>query len=118
MTGADLAAAAQSLVGTRFRLHGRDPTGVDCIGLLEVALARAGRAVHLPQGYPLRLSRIGQWLPEPAALGFTACEGVPQPGDVILLRPAPGQFHLAIALGGEDRDSAAVIEAIRSSRPK
>ncbi len=102
MTGADLAAAALALVGTRFRLHGRDPaTGLDCIGLLEAALARAGRTVRLPQGYLLRLSGIGQWLPDPGALGFTACEGAAEPGDVVLLTPAPGQFHLAIALSAD-----------------
>ena len=100
MTGQALAEAALALVGTRFRLHGRDPaTGLDCIGLLEAALAQIGRPVQLPQGYRLRLANLDRWLPEPATLGFVACEGPPQSGDVLLLAPAPSQYHLAIALG-------------------
>ena len=55
MSGAALAAAAESLVGTRFRLHGRDPdTGLDCVGLLAASLAAIGRAAPLPNGYRLR----------------------------------------------------------------
>lgn len=98
MSGPRLAAAALGLVGTRFRLHGRDPAhGLDCIGLLEAAMARIGRAIALPQGYSLRLARLDEWLPDPAQLGFVAATGSVCPGDVLLLAPGPAQFHLAIA---------------------
>lgn len=98
MTGADLARAAAELVGTRFRLHGRDPaTGLDCIGLFAAAMRCAGQPVTLPTGYPLRLNDIGAWLPDPAAYGFTEAGGSAKPGDVVMLRLGAAQFHLAIA---------------------
>jgi cell wall-associated NlpC family hydrolase len=98
MTAAALAAAAKVLVGTRFRLHGRDPaTGLDCIGLFGAAMAASGRPLTLPTGYPLRLRALHGWLPDPAELGFTATEPPFAPGDVVMLVPGPAQFHLAIA---------------------
>ena len=93
-----LAQAAEQLVGTPFRLHGRDPaTGLDCIGLFAAAMALAGRPVDVPNGYTLRLRNLAQWLPDPALCGFAVTAGPPQPGDAVLLRPGPGQVHLAIA---------------------
>lgn len=98
MTGADLAAAAETLIGTRFRLHGRDPaTGLDCIGLFAAALALCGRRIAMPTGYSLRLNRIEPWLPEPLACGFAPAEPPFLAGDVIMLIPGPAQYHLAIA---------------------
>lgn len=100
MSGADLARAAATLVGTPWRLHGRDPaTGIDCIGLLDVVLAQIGRPVALPTGYRLRLHRLEDWLPDPGRLGFAVAKGAVSPGDVVLLRPGPAQVHLAIATG-------------------
>jgi cell wall-associated NlpC family hydrolase len=98
MTARTLAGAAESLVGAPFRLHGRDPrTGLDCIGLFAAAMERASMPVSVPSGYPLRVSDLSRWLPDlatcglgPAALPFAA-------GDVVLLRPGPGQVHLALA---------------------
>lgn len=98
MTGHALATAAADLVGVRFRLHGRDPRhGLDCIGLLGAALARIGRPIALPDDYPLRLARPDDWLPDCAACGFALAELPCAPGDVVLLRPAVAQAHLAIA---------------------
>ena len=98
MSSAALAQAAAELVGTRFLLHGRDPaTGLDCIGLLSAALARAGRAAALPNGYTLRMRDPAQWLPPPEALGFARAELPFQPGDAVLLRLGAVQVHLAIA---------------------
>lgn len=98
MSGAELAAAAASLVGTRWKLHGRNPaTGLDCIGLLGAALASTGRHIALPTGYPLRLHRLAQWLPDPAGLGLEPASGPVRPGDVVLLQSGPAQVHLAIA---------------------
>ena len=98
MTPARLAREAEALVGTRFRLHGRDPaTGLDCIGLLVAAMARGGRQIAVPTGYPLRLRELASWLPDPAACGFAAAREPFRPGDVVMLQPGPAQFHLAIA---------------------
>ncbi len=97
MTGHDLAAAASGLVGVPFRLHGRDPLhGLDCIGLFSLAMARCGRPVAVPAGYALRLSRPEDWLPDPAAYGFSTAEAPFVAGDVVMLAPGAGQLHLAI----------------------
>ena len=98
MTPGLLASAAEQLVGCPFRLHGRDPaSGIDCIGLLAAAMARAGRPIVLPTGYPLRLNDLTRWLPDPQECGFAPANLPFEPGDVILARPGPGQAHLAIA---------------------
>ena len=98
ITPARLARAAEALVGTRFRLHGRDPaTGLDCIGLLVAAMTRGGQVIAVPTGYPLRLHNLAQWLPDPAACGFTEAHEPFRVGDVVMLQPGPAQFHLAIA---------------------
>ncbi len=97
MTGVELAEAARALVGTRFRLGGRDPaTGLDCIGLLEAAMHCCGRPVRLPHGYSLRLLDADAWLPNPAKAGFIMAAPPFAPGDAVLLRVGPAQFHLAI----------------------
>lgn len=97
MSGAALAAAAEALVGTRFRLHGRDPaTGLDCIGLLSAALAATGRGAPLPNGYPLRARSLEALLPDPTACGFARVTGAIVPGDVAMLYVGPAQFHLVI----------------------
>ena len=97
--GAELAAAAAALAGAPFRLHGRDPTiGLDCIGLLEAALAVTGHAISLPRGYSLRNSDMSGLLPAPGALGFAPAIGAALCGDVVMTQPGPAQFHLAIAL--------------------
>lgn len=97
-SGTALAAAAEQLVGCRFRLHGRDPgSGLDCIGVLAAALAAIGRDVHFPTGYRLRTDRFAR-LPELAARhGFVSVSRAPAAGDVLFTRPGPGQLHLVIA---------------------
>lgn len=98
MTPATLAEAAETFVGTRFRLHGRNPaTGLDCIGLFSASMTQAGSACPVPTGYPMRVLDLAQWLPDPAIFGLLDAEPPFQPGDVAMLRPSVGQFHLAIA---------------------
>ena len=92
------AQAAESLVGTRFRLFGRDPAyGLDCVGLVAAALARSGRSVSAPIGYGLRSADIEKFLPFATHAGLEPCSGDPMRGDVLLMRPGPAQHHLVIA---------------------
>lgn len=100
MSTSALASAALELVGTRFRLHGRNPaTGLDCVGLLGAALSAIGRENTLPASYTLRTR-------EPAGLdriarncGLELTEYPILSGDVVLVRMGPCQLHLLIALG-------------------
>lgn len=97
MTPAQLADAARALVGTPFRLHGRDPhKGLDCVGVLAAAL---GRTDALPNGYCLRSRTRPATDAFAAELGLIPAEEPVMPGDVVLLRPAICQWHLAIATG-------------------
>jgi len=102
MTGEELAQAAKGLIGSPFRLHGRDPaTGLDCIGLLQAAMAAAGRPLVLPNGYTLRQRQPPDLAGIARICGFSRI--VPretEAGDVIMLRPSACQVHLAIATGG------------------
>ncbi|MEP6867779.1 MAG: NlpC/P60 family protein [Novosphingobium sp.] len=104
MTGADIAHAAEALVGCPFRLHGRDPqTGLDCIGLLQAVFRAIGIKADLPSGYSLRTSRwpgLGLFASD---LGFDLIEGGIEPGDVCLFQPSPAQLHFAVAASGRDR---------------
>lgn len=98
MTGLELAKAAECLVGTPFRLHGRDPrTGLDCIGLIDCALAAVGIKAMVPNGYALR---TGHW-PELDEIadqrGFAPATGAVLPGDVLMLKPCASQMHFTIA---------------------
>ncbi|MCB2060940.1 MAG: hypothetical protein R3E09_01085 [Novosphingobium sp.] len=99
MSGESLAAAAEALAGTRFRLHGRDPeTGLDCVGVLAAALAAIGRAAPLPNGYALRARKLDGLAAVARHCGFADADGPTMPGDVLLVRTAPCQFHLMIAV--------------------
>lgn len=104
MTGnsSALARAAEALIGTRFRLHGRDPaTGLDCVGLVEAALKAIGREVEAPRGYALRNSDIREALAAAPLAVLREAEGKPQEGDVLLVRSGPAQHHLLIAAAGD-----------------
>jgi cell wall-associated NlpC family hydrolase len=99
VSGAALAEAAQGLVGTRFRLHGRDPaTGLDCIGVFSAAMAQIGCPVAVPNGYALRTRDPASLLPAPEGMGFAVASEPIERGDVLLFRVGPAQFHLGIAI--------------------
>ncbi|MGV3511228.1 MAG: peptidoglycan endopeptidase [Novosphingobium sp.] len=93
-----LAEAALGLVGTPFRLHGRDPAaGLDCVGLVAEALRLAGGTPVPPEGYALRSVSVAQFLRCAAASGLSVCE---DEGDVVLCRVGPVQSHLAVRVPG------------------
>ena len=98
------AAAAERLVGTLFRLHGRDPEhGLDCVGVVLCALRRCGvDGGGFAPCYGLRNSSIAALLPMAAALGLREVEGGRQRGDVLLVRAGPAQQHLLV-ITGRDR---------------
>ena len=101
-TGYAIARAAEALAGTPFRLQGRDPaTGLDCVGLVACALRQAGLAPVPPEGYRLRTTSIARYLSfaEHSGLGETSHHA--EEGDVVLVRPGPGQHHLCILLSGD-----------------
>jgi cell wall-associated NlpC family hydrolase len=101
MSGAALAQAAEALAGTRFRLHGRDPaTGLDCIGLLAAALTAIGRPAPLPTGYALRTHALPRLGAIAADCGLAEARDALRPGDVLMLRVGPCQYHLVIAACG------------------
>lgn len=93
-----VAAAALALVGTRFRLHGRDALhGLDCIGVIAAALRAAGWEGEVPSGYPLRGGD-----PAVVAAGFDAvlAQGDGRlAGDILLFAVGPGQIHGAVKIG-------------------
>jgi cell wall-associated NlpC family hydrolase len=93
MTARDVALAAQELVGTRFRLHGRDPaTGLDCVGLVAAAIG-----CDAPLAYRLRNRDISDALAFAPAAGLDGADGAIKPGDLLLVRSGPAQHHLLIA---------------------
>ena len=62
MTGADLARAAEALIGAPFRLHGRNAaTGLDCIGVVTAAFVACGRETGSLPAYGLRNRSIAEW---------------------------------------------------------
>ncbi len=107
MSHITLADAATGLIGSRFRLHGRDPaTGLDCVGVVVAALAATGASPHAPTGYGLRNLAVGQWLHFAARSGLAESSGPIRSGDVLLIALGHCQHHLAIAA-----DETSVIHA-------
>lgn len=98
--GEALADAAAALIGTRFRLHGRDPaTGLDCVGLVHASLAAIGGAPVAPAAYTLRNLSVAPLIAFASRSGLVAATGPTRRGDVILLDLGWCQHHLGIADG-------------------
>lgn len=87
---------ARALIGTKFRLHGRDPLhGLDCVGLIAEVF---GWHAHAPYGYALRGGCADEWSHslDTVAVRRTGSACV---GDVMLLQAGLMQFHLGIWTG-------------------
>lgn len=88
-----VAGAALAAVGTRFRLHGRDVEhGLDCVGLVALALRGGGYVGAVPTGYRLRGGNLRD-VAGVLDVGLARGDGV---GAVIACRTGPGQLHLAV----------------------
>jgi murein DD-endopeptidase / murein LD-carboxypeptidase len=95
--GDDPVTRARALIGTRFRLHGRDPTsGLDCVGLIVCACPAITRP---PEGYALRGGSAAGFAAMFVDNGMAARVGEPCAGDILLLQPSAAQFHLGIWSG-------------------
>ncbi len=87
---------ARALIGTRFRLHGRDPaTGIDCVGLIARVIGRENVA---PTGYAMRGGTSQSWSVMMDAVCARRWSNL-RSGDVLLLEAGPHQFHLGIWSG-------------------
>lgn len=98
MKGAQIAARACALVGTRFRPQGRDTaTGLDCVGAAAVACGIPSEKV--PRNYALRGQRLEEIERGLHGFGCRPVEGNPlKPGDVAVCRAGPAQFHLVVII--------------------
>ena len=75
-------------------MHGRWADGLDCVGLVALALRAGGYLGEVPSGYALR---GGDWgLLDRVLVRVADAE----PGDVLLMAAGPGQVHLGIRTVG------------------
>ncbi|HEX7781782.1 MAG TPA: peptidoglycan endopeptidase [Sphingobium sp.] len=98
--GDRIAAAALTLVGVPFRLHGRSvETGVDCVGLALLSAQQAGYRGATPEHYGLRggdVALFAGWL---RAAGLRPVRRA-KAGDVVLVRAGPAQAHMMVSVPG------------------
>lgn len=90
-------ARARSLIGTRFRLHGRDPEhGLDCVGMIAHVFDRATEA---PNGYALRNSDGARWIALIDKMAERRTDANAAAGDIILMQVGPAQYHFGLFTG-------------------
>jgi len=108
LLGPRLVLAARGWLGVRWRHLGRSRTGVDCIGLVLLALRDCGVMIEDPAPY------------EREPQGTRLLAGIqrhagrvsePRPGDVLLFRMGLYGGHVGIASEHPERGGLAVIHA-------
>ncbi len=88
---------ARALLGTCFRLHGRDPsTGLDCVGLVAAAYDVRGT---VPTGYPLRGGQTRDYVAIIDKFAPRRVSGPPRPGDILFIAISSTQHHLGLWTG-------------------
>ena len=92
--GEAVVARARALVGTRFRAQGREPDGVDCVGLVAAALGREGAR----RDYALRGGCLAALEAELKRAGLVLVSELAA-GDVLVMQAGPGQLHLGVWTG-------------------
>jgi lipoprotein Spr len=90
----DSAAAARALVGARFRPQGRSPDALDCVGLVLAAFRIP--AEEAPRDYRLRGDHREAMELQLAKHFRRVPRARLQAGDLMLLRVAADQLHLAV----------------------
>lgn len=85
---------ARALIGSPFRLHGRDATGIDCVGLVALAWA----CTEIPTGYALRTNDLTAIEGPLRTMRFRRRRRL-RPGDILILNAGPAQLHLGIWTG-------------------
>ena len=96
--GHHLLMAARAMVGAPFRPGGAsNEFGVDCVGLVVLALRAVGRTTGPLPPYRLRQTTLDGFAPVLARAGLIDGSEAILPGDILALQPSPSQLHLAIA---------------------
>lgn len=94
----DIAKRALDLVGVSYKLGGRCPrAGLDCIGVVALALVDHIRPDEVPCDYILRgeyLERISVFFDRADFQSLTL--EILEPGDLLLCQTAPRQLHMAV----------------------
>ena len=87
--------------------------------IAAAALAACGRPAELPNFYPQRMRALPELGEAASAAGLALCTGRALPGDVVLVRIGPCQFHLAVAVGGGEfvHANAGLKRVVRSCLP-
>lgn len=98
-----IVAAARGMIGVPFRLHGRNGAhGLDCIGLVALALERGGHTGLggdiVPVAYSVRGGTVARFAAAMQAAGLRRVRKA-RAGDLVLAQAAVAQFHLMIFTG-------------------
>jgi lipoprotein Spr len=89
-------ALARDLIGTPFRLQGRDGDGLDCIGLIARVHGLTDKA---PRAYALRGTAAEKAMAVLDRLFVRRAAHLPEAGDVVLMQPGLDQLHLGLWTG-------------------